>query len=147
MGDRQNTGEDGYVPMAPDFEKSLAFQAATQLIQDGVTAKNGLTEPVLHAFRRKAKARKVDMKVTAHKNAGFYTKAAANFLRGTDDADPVEELTVSAMGEAISVGAEVVTRIVDREKLASIVSASTEYPEISGHRCAVLKVKLLPVQK
>jgi len=54
--DRQNSKDKAYVPMTGNFDKSLGFQAALALVAHGPAAKNGLTEPVLHSFRRKAKA-------------------------------------------------------------------------------------------
>jgi malate synthase len=43
--------------MATDTAASLAFQAARALVFDGVAQPNGYTEPLLHAFRLRAKGR------------------------------------------------------------------------------------------
>lgn len=54
--DAQNTGDPAYTPMTPHTDTSLAFRAARALIFEGVAQPNGYTEPLLHAFRAKAKA-------------------------------------------------------------------------------------------
>ena len=54
--DRQNSGDPNYHNMAPDFAASIPFQAAVDLVLKGREAKNGYTEPVLHARRRQVKA-------------------------------------------------------------------------------------------
>jgi malate synthase len=55
--DEQNAGDPAYVPMAADLDNSAAFQAALELVIDGMSAPNGYTEPVLHRWRREVKAR------------------------------------------------------------------------------------------
>ncbi|MAA74001.1 MAG: malate synthase G [Salinisphaeraceae bacterium] len=56
--DRQNEGDPNYQAMAPDFQNSLAFQAAHDLIFKGTTQPSGYTEPLLHANRLKLKAQR-----------------------------------------------------------------------------------------
>ncbi len=55
--DAQNAGDPLYRPMAGHEEESLAFQAARALVFDGLTQPSGYTEPLLHAFRARAKER------------------------------------------------------------------------------------------
>ena len=53
--DAQNAADPNYRPMSADVSNNLAFQAARALIFDGASQPNGYTEPLLHAFRQKAK--------------------------------------------------------------------------------------------
>jgi malate synthase len=54
--DRQNEGDPNYRAMAPDFDRSLGFRAALDLVFTGRTEPNGYTERVLTAARRTAKS-------------------------------------------------------------------------------------------
>ncbi|MGB7433260.1 MAG: malate synthase G [Ahrensia sp.] len=53
--DAQNAGDPAYTPMAPAYD-GIAFQAALELVLDGIAQPSGYTEPVLHQKRLELKA-------------------------------------------------------------------------------------------
>ncbi|HCU89110.1 MAG TPA: malate synthase G [Gammaproteobacteria bacterium] len=54
--DQQNADDSLYEPMAPDYDNSIAFQTACELVFSGVQHPSGYTEPVLHRRRIELKA-------------------------------------------------------------------------------------------
>ena len=54
--DKQNEGDKKYVKMSDNFENSIAFKAACDLIFKGKEQPSGYTEPLLHLNRLEKKA-------------------------------------------------------------------------------------------
>ena len=55
--DQQNAGDPDYEPMAPDYDSSIPFQAAVELVFSARDEPNGYTERTLRYHRRAVKAR------------------------------------------------------------------------------------------
>ena len=53
--DSQNSTDKSYIPMSSNFDESIEFQAALDLVFKGRQITNGYTEPILHSKRSQAK--------------------------------------------------------------------------------------------
>ena len=54
--DKQNENDPNYIKMSSDYDRSVAFQTACELIFKGKEQPSGYTEPLLHLNRLKKKS-------------------------------------------------------------------------------------------
>jgi len=54
--DGQNAGDKNYTPMDGNFDNSIAFKAACDLVFEGKVQPSGYTEPILHKKRLEKKS-------------------------------------------------------------------------------------------
>ena len=54
--DKQNENDANYKKMSENYDDSLAFQAAVDLVFKGTKSPSGYTEPVLHERRLELKS-------------------------------------------------------------------------------------------
>lgn len=96
-----------------------------------------------------------EMKVGNKQGPGFYIRAANNFLKGLpareakegkealEAKEPVDELKISGLGEAISTAVQVAATVVS-ENTATVSKIETLYPEMpNGRGCAQVIISLL----
>jgi len=79
--DGQNADDPLYHNMAGHFETSYAYRAACDLVFKGLSQPSGYTEPLLHGWRLKAKAKALLPSKPESIAAKFGVKANANFLQ------------------------------------------------------------------
>ena len=54
--DKQNESDPNYKKMSSDFQNSLAFKTACDLVFEGKNSRSGYTEPILHKRRIEKKS-------------------------------------------------------------------------------------------
>jgi len=86
------------------------------------------------------------MKLSQKNSIGFYIRAATTFLKGAEGKEPVKELVIMALGNAINAAVTVATRM-EADGLGSISSVKTAYPEMqngrTGRGCAQIVIEVV----
>lgn len=84
-----------------------------------------------------------EMRLSSKHSAGFYSRAATMFLRGSEDKEPVDSLRITALGATINAAAIVAARV-ESEGLGKIVKVQTAYPEMPNSRgCPQLAIDIV----
>jgi len=89
----------------------------------------------------------MEMKIGNQKGAPFYIRAAANLMRGSDPEarDPVDELLLSGLGDAIPTAAAVATRV-SLDGLGHVGTVHTGWTQLpNGRSCPQVLIQVLRV--
>eukprot|EP00444_Apocalathium_aciculiferum_P023110 CAMPEP_0183435780 /NCGR_PEP_ID=MMETSP0370-20130417/68824_1 /TAXON_ID=268820 /ORGANISM="Peridinium aciculiferum, Strain PAER-2" /LENGTH=233 /DNA_ID=CAMNT_0025622997 /DNA_START=135 /DNA_END=836 /DNA_ORIENTATION=+ len=90
---------------------------------------------------------RLEMKLSGKRSIGFNIRAAALFLRGTEDKPSVPSLRISALGDVIAAAAAVAASM-ESEGLGRIVKVQTAYLERpSGRACPQISIDIDRVAK
>jgi len=121
-----------------------AVQKTIGSVTDVVAIKSALDKELLEKLV-------VDMKVSAKKGVGFYIRAAASFLKGmeakeaVDDKpaleakEPVNNIKISGLGEAINAAVAVAVRV-EADGLGAITKIQTKYLDMGKGSCAQIVI-------
>lgn len=131
-----------------EWLRELTKGGMTVLSVEHLPYAEGMTAPVVSCVKQGI----AEMRVGKGKSQGFYKRAASAFLKGVEARpaaggkeasparEPVDELLITGLGEAIGVAAEVAA-YAEAEGLARIFKVETSYPEVaSGRPCALISI-------
>jgi isopenicillin N synthase-like dioxygenase len=88
-----------------------------------------------------ASAEPLTMRLSHTKSVGFYTRAAATFLKGAEGKDPVDKLRVAALGNSVGAAVSVASRM-EADGLGKITKIETSYPDMKDRQCAHIYIDL-----
>jgi len=74
---------------------------------------------------------KQEMRLSQKNTIGFYIRAATTFLKGAEGKEPVNELSITALGNVINAAATVATRM-EKDGLGTITRVQTAYPNMQN---------------